>query len=107
MRRRMSRWSFKASSELDALSSGLEGDQKTGVEIVQRALSAPLRQIAENAGSNGDVVVDRVRNSGRGWPHCPGGCRTASPGGRSCAGSRDGFGSTAGGRGARFACAPG
>merc|ERR1712097_235418 len=45
-------------SELDALASGLEGDQKTGVEIVQRALSAPLRQIAENAGANGDVVVD-------------------------------------------------
>ena len=42
------------------LASRLEGDQKTGVEIVQRALSAPLRQIAENAGSNGDVVVDRV-----------------------------------------------
>ena len=54
-------------SELDALASGLEGDQKTGVEIVQRALSAPLRQIAENAGSNGDVVVDRVRNSGQGF----------------------------------------
>ncbi|MDB4655139.1 molecular chaperone GroEL, partial [bacterium] len=32
-----------------------------------RALSAPLRQIAENAGSNGDVVVDRVRNSGQGF----------------------------------------
>ncbi len=55
------------SAELDALTSGLEGDQKTGVEIVQRALSAPLRQIAENAGSNGDVVVDRVRNSGQGF----------------------------------------
>ena len=54
-------------SELDSLTSGLEGDQKTGVEIVQRALSAPLRQIAENAGSNGDVVVDRVRNSGEGF----------------------------------------
>ena len=55
------------SAELDSLTSGLAGDQKTGVEIVQRALSAPLRQIAENAGSNGDVVVDRVRNSGQGF----------------------------------------
>jgi chaperonin GroEL len=55
------------SAELDSLASGLAGDQKTGVEIVQRALSAPLRQIAENAGSNGDVVVDRVRNSGQGF----------------------------------------
>ena len=55
------------SSELDSLTSGLAGDQKTGVEIVQRALSAPLRQIAENAGANGDVVVDRVRNSGQGF----------------------------------------
>jgi chaperonin GroEL len=55
------------SAELDSLTSGLAGDQKTGVEIVQRALSAPLRQIAENAGANGDVVVDRVRNSGQGF----------------------------------------
>ena len=58
-------------SELDALASRLEGDQKTGVEIVQRALSAPLRQIAENAGSNGDVVVDRVRIADRGSTRSP------------------------------------
>jgi chaperonin GroEL len=36
------------------------GDEKTGVRIVQNALSAPLEQIAENAGSNGAVVLSRV-----------------------------------------------
>merc|ERR1739848_264020 len=40
------------SAELDALTSELQGDQRTGVEIVQRALSAPLKQIAINAGAN-------------------------------------------------------
>ncbi|MEZ6195004.1 MAG: chaperonin GroEL [Planctomycetota bacterium] len=36
------------------------GDERIGVEIVKRALTAPLRQIAENAGFKGDVVVQRV-----------------------------------------------
>ena len=53
--------------ELAGLASQLEGDQRTGVEIVQRALSAPLRQIAINAGANGDVVVEEVRRSGQGF----------------------------------------
>lgn len=51
---------LKASSVLeDGL--GLEGDQLLGLQIVQRALSAPARQIAENAGQNGDLVVERIR----------------------------------------------
>ena len=41
----------------------LEGDEKTGVAIVRRALEEPLRVIAENAGLEGSVVVEKVRNS--------------------------------------------
>jgi chaperonin GroEL len=37
-------------------------DQKTGVEIVTRALEEPLRQIVANAGLEGSVVVDKVKN---------------------------------------------
>jgi chaperonin GroEL len=50
---------LRAGSALDAL--GLEGDELTGVNIVRRALEAPLRQIAENAGLEGSVVVGLVR----------------------------------------------
>lgn len=39
----------------------LEGEQGIGVEIVKKALMAPLRQIAENAGLNGGVVLERVK----------------------------------------------
>ncbi len=41
-----------------------EGDEKTGVAIVVKALEAPLRQIAENAGFEGSVVVNNVRTKG-------------------------------------------
>jgi chaperonin GroEL len=40
-----------------------EGDQMTGVGILQRALLAPMRKIAENAGQNGDVVIQNVRQA--------------------------------------------
>jgi len=40
-----------------------EGDEAVGVDIVRRALQAPLRQIAENAGQPGAIVVNRVRES--------------------------------------------
>ncbi|WP_420641455.1 chaperonin GroEL [Candidatus Leptofilum sp.] len=40
-----------------------EGDQTTGVGILQRALEAPMRKIAENAGQNGDVVIQNVRQA--------------------------------------------
>jgi len=48
-----------AAKALDALN--LEGDEATGVAIVRRALEEPLRQIAENAGMDGSVVVESVR----------------------------------------------
>jgi chaperonin GroEL len=41
----------------------LEGDEKTGAQIILRALEEPLRQLAINAGLEGSVVVDKVRNS--------------------------------------------
>ena len=43
----------------------VEGDEKTGVKIVVKALEEPLRQIATNAGFDGGVVVDKVMNSGK------------------------------------------
>jgi chaperonin GroEL len=50
---------IRAQAALDTLE--LEGEQAVGVTIIRRALEAPLRQIAENAGLDGSVVVDRVR----------------------------------------------
>src|SRR5215203_3046854 len=40
----------------------LEGDEKTGARIVHRALEEPIRQIAENAGADGSIVVNNVRS---------------------------------------------
>ena len=45
-------------------------DQKTGVEIVRRAIEAPVRQIAENAGAEGSIIVGKLREKsefGWGW----------------------------------------
>jgi chaperonin GroEL len=47
---------------LETLRTQVTGDERTGVEIVSRALEAPLRQIAENAGIEGAVVLETVRN---------------------------------------------
>ncbi|MEY4388647.1 MAG: 60 kDa chaperonin [Chloroflexota bacterium] len=44
----------------------LEGDEQVGVDIVRRALEAPARQIAENAGARGDVVVESILKAKRG-----------------------------------------
>ncbi len=44
----------------------LSGDEKTGASIVMRALEEPLRQIAENAGLEGSVVVSKIKNSEQG-----------------------------------------
>ena len=52
-------------SKVEDLVSTLEGDEKTGVKIVLKALEEPLRQISENAGFDGSVVVDKVKNSGK------------------------------------------
>jgi chaperonin GroEL len=52
---------LNAQAALDKL--GLEGDANTGVTIVRRALDEPLRQLAENAGLDGNVVIDNVRRA--------------------------------------------
>ena len=43
----------------------LEGDERTGARIVRKALEAPLRQIAANAGLEGSVIIDKILNSGK------------------------------------------
>ena len=48
-----------------ALENTVTGDEKTGVQIIVRALEEPLRQIAANAGLEGSVIVANVRGSGR------------------------------------------
>jgi chaperonin GroEL len=41
----------------------MDGDQGTGITILRRALEAPMRKIAENAGQNGDVIIQNVRRA--------------------------------------------
>ena len=53
---------LRAIPALEAVRSKAKGDAKTGVDIVRRALEEPLRQIANNAGLEGAVVVDKVRD---------------------------------------------
>jgi chaperonin GroEL len=43
-----------------------EGDEKTGAQIIRRALEEPLRQLAYNAGLEGSVVVNQVRSAAKG-----------------------------------------
>ena len=50
---------------VEALLSTVEGDEKTGVRIVAKALEAPIRQIAANAGLDGSVILEKVRSSGK------------------------------------------
>ena len=47
---------------VEAVAGKLEGDEATGARIVASSLTAPLRQIAENAGLEGGVVIDKVRS---------------------------------------------
>ncbi len=54
---------------LEKLSASMKGDEKLGVEIVMKAISYPLRQIAENAGKEGSIVVQKVASMAalEGW----------------------------------------
>ena len=45
---------------VDAVIDALEGDERTGARIVRKALAAPLRQIAANAGLEGSVIIDKI-----------------------------------------------
>ena len=51
--------------QVSSLAETVCGDEATGVRIVVRALEEPLRQISENAGFDGAVIVDKVKNSGK------------------------------------------
>ncbi|MGI8425734.1 MAG: chaperonin GroEL [Actinomycetota bacterium] len=55
-----------AAEALEKLEIDLTGDELSGVQIVRRSLSAPLKQIAFNAGMEGGVVVDKVRHLPKG-----------------------------------------
>ncbi len=48
---------------VEKLVAKLSGDEKTGAQIIAKALQAPIRQIAENAGVDGSIVFDKIRSS--------------------------------------------
>lgn len=50
---------------VEKLYAETEGDEKTGVQIIARALTAPVKQIATNAGIDGSVVLEKIRESGK------------------------------------------
>jgi chaperonin GroEL len=50
-------------SDVKQLLKATSGDEKTGVDIILRALEAPVRQIAQNAGLEGSVIIEKVMNS--------------------------------------------
>ena len=52
-------------SAVEAFVETLEGDEKTGASIVTKALVAPMKQIADNAGLDGSVIVSKIRESGK------------------------------------------
>ncbi len=55
-----------AAKEVEKLVEELEGDEKTGAKVILKALSAPLYQIAENAGLEGSVIVNKVMEAEKG-----------------------------------------
>ena len=60
---------LRSYAEVEKLSSSLKGDEKIGAEIIMKTLSYPLRQIAENAGKEGSIIVQKVCHMGtyEGW----------------------------------------
>ena len=54
-----------AIASVEALLNETDGDEKTGVKIVLKALEAPIRQIAANAGLEGSVIVDKIVSTGK------------------------------------------
>ncbi|MCC8182387.1 MAG: chaperonin GroEL [Clostridiales bacterium] len=50
---------------VEALLADAEGDEKTGISIIAKALTAPVKQIAANAGIDGGVVLDKIQSSGK------------------------------------------
>ncbi len=54
---------IRAQAALDGIEKGLSPEQAAGVSIIRRAIEEPLRRIAENAGVEGSIVVDRVKSA--------------------------------------------
>ena len=54
-----------AVSAVEKLVSEVEGDEKTGVRIIAKALTEPVKQIAANAGIDGSVVLEKIKESGK------------------------------------------
>ena len=52
-------------ADVEKVLDEVEGDEKTGVRLVVKALEIPMRQITENAGLDGSVIVDKIKNSGK------------------------------------------
>ena len=52
-------------ADVEALLPNFSGDAKTGVQIILRALEEPVRQIAQNAGVEGSVVVENIKRAGK------------------------------------------
>ena len=50
---------------VEAVVASLEGDEKTGAAIVAKALTSPMKQIADNAGLDGAVIIAKIRESGK------------------------------------------
>ncbi len=48
---------------VEKLVAKLSGDEKTGAQIIAKALQAPIRQIAENAGVDGSIIFEKIRSS--------------------------------------------
>ncbi len=51
-------------ADVEKVLATVDGDEKTGVRLVMKALEIPMRQIAENAGLDGSVIVDKVKTCG-------------------------------------------
>ncbi len=56
---------INATEAVEKLLETVDGDEKTGVSIVLKALEAPMRQIAHNSGIAGSVIVDKIKTSGK------------------------------------------
>ena len=56
---------LNAIENVKALTDSLDGDEKTGANIVLKALEEPIRQIAKNAGLEGSVIIDKIMSSGK------------------------------------------
>ena len=55
----------RAAEAAEKAAAELEGDERTGASIVAKALYAPIKQIAANAGIDGSVVLEKIRESGK------------------------------------------